>query len=126
MRDPYAILGVAKTASEAEVKSAYRKLAKKHHPDQNAKDPKAKEKFAELNSAYEILGDKKKRVQFDAGEIDADGKPKFQGFPGFGQGGARQAPGDGSRTFRWQTGGPGAPAGESFSAEDIFGDIFGS
>src|SRR5258706_13843939 len=111
MRDPYAILGVAKTASEAEVKSAYRKLAKKHHPDQNAKDPKAKEKFAELNSAYEILGDKNKRVQFDAGEIDADGKPKFQGFPGFGQGGARPARGDRSRTDRGRAAGRGRRPG---------------
>src|SRR6185295_19776290 len=104
MRDPYAILGVAKTASEAEVKAAFRKLAKKHHPEQNAKDPKAKERFSELNSAYEILGDKKKRTQFDAGEIDADGKPKFQGFEGFGQRGGQPGPGGGARNFRWSTG----------------------
>src|SRR5215475_6149039 len=88
MRDPYEVLGVSKTASEAEVKSAFRKLAKKYHPDQNKTDPKAKERFAEVNSAYEIVGDKAKRKQFDRGEIGADGKPRFQGFPGGSPGGA--------------------------------------
>src|ERR1700684_3359608 len=64
MRDPYDVLGVSKTASEAEIKSAFRKLAKKYHPDQS-KEPKAKERFAEVGSAYEILGDEKKRKGFD-------------------------------------------------------------
>ena len=82
MRDPYAVLGVAKTASATDVKSAFRKLAKKYHPDQNAEDPKAKERFAEINQAYEILGDVKKRAEFDAGVIDAAGKPRFSGGPG--------------------------------------------
>src|SRR3954469_10009349 len=86
MRDPYEVLGVKKTASEAEIKSAFRKLAKKHHPDSNQTDPKAKERFGEVNSAYEIVGDKAKRKQFDAGEIGPDGKPRFQGFEGFGFG----------------------------------------
>jgi DnaJ-class molecular chaperone len=129
MRDPYETLGVKKTASEAEIKSAYRKLAKKFHPDQNKSDPKAKERFAEINSAYEIVGDKDKRPQFDRGEIDADGKPKFQGFEGFegfGQRGAGPRPGagaGGARTFRWSTsGGDGNP----FDADDILGDIFGN
>jgi len=85
MRDPYSVLGVAKTAKPEEIKSAFRKLAKKHHPDQNKDDPKAQERFAELNQAYEIVGDKDKRGQFDRGEIDAEGKPAFQGFTG-GQG----------------------------------------
>ena len=66
MRDPYTILGVAKSADAAEIKKAYRKLAKKYHPDQS-KDPKAKERFSEANSAYEILGDEVKRGQFDRG-----------------------------------------------------------
>ncbi|HWC93871.1 MAG TPA: DnaJ domain-containing protein, partial [Pseudolabrys sp.] len=57
MRDPYQILGVSKGASEAEIKSAYRKLAKKLHPDANKHDPKAASRFAELNAAYEIVGD---------------------------------------------------------------------
>ncbi len=84
MRDPYTVLGVPKGASDSDIKSAYRRLAKKHHPDQNPNDPKAKERFAEANQAYEILGDTKKRRQFDAGEIDGDGKPKFTGFQGGG------------------------------------------
>ncbi|SJZ71853.1 DnaJ C-terminal domain-containing protein [Consotaella salsifontis] len=85
MRDPYTVLGVAKGASEKEIKSAFRKLAKKFHPDTNSSDPNAKTRFNEANQAYEILGDKEKRAQFDRGEIDAEGKPKFQGFSGFGQ-----------------------------------------
>ena len=76
MRDPYQALGVAKNASPAEIKKAYRKLAKQYHPDRNQNDPKAKEKFSEINSAYEIVGDEKKRAEFDRGEIDADGKPR--------------------------------------------------
>ena len=79
MRDPYEVLGVQKGASAAAIKSAFRKLAKKHHPDANKGDAKAADRFAELNSANEILGDEGKRKQFDRGEIDADGKPKFQG-----------------------------------------------
>jgi DnaJ-class molecular chaperone len=106
MRDPYQVLGVSKTASEAEVKSAFRKLAKKLHPDANKHDPKAATRFAELNAAYEIVGDDKKRKAFDRGEIDAEGKPRFTGgFEGFG-GGPR--PGGGAR-------GPGGAHFESFS-----------
>ena len=82
MRDPYEVLGVAKNASAKDIKSAYRKLAKKHHPDQNPNDPKAKDRFAAANQAYEIVGDEKNRAAFDRGEIDADGKPRFQGFEG--------------------------------------------
>src|SRR5258708_20119620 len=96
MRDPYDVLGVSKTASEAEIKSAFRKLAKKYHPDQS-KEPKAKDRFAEIGSAYEILGDDKKRKAFDRGEIDADGKPRAPQFEGFGFGGQ---PGAGPRDFR--------------------------
>src|SRR6059058_6133433 len=116
MRDPYEVLGVSKTASEAEVKQAFRKLAKKLHPDQNAKDPKAKERFAEINAAYEVVGDKEKRGKFDRGEIGADGKPRFQGFEGFegfGQRGARAGASAGGTRFRWSTTG----GGEPFSAE---------
>src|ERR671938_2127127 len=83
MRNPYDVLGVARTASPAEIKKAFRKAAKAHHPDRNAGDPKAKDRFAEVNAAYEILGDETKRAQFDRGEIDAEGKPRFQGFEGF-------------------------------------------
>jgi DnaJ-class molecular chaperone len=87
MRNPYDILGVPKSASDADIKKAFRKLAKQYHPDRNANDPKAKDKFSEINAAYEILGDETKRAQFDRGEIDAEGKPRFQGFAGFGGGG---------------------------------------
>jgi DnaJ-class molecular chaperone len=121
MRDPYQVLGVGRDASAADIKKAFRKLAKKYHPDQS-KEAKAKEMFAEVNDAYEILGDEEKRKQFDRGEIGADGKPKFQGFGGFGTGGAR--PGAGTSSFRWSTSDRGAAAG-GFSMEDILGDIFG-
>src|SRR3984893_18293616 len=80
MRDPYEVLGVARSASAADVKSAFRRLAKKLHPDANKHDPKAASRFAELNAAYEIVGDKDKRKAFDGGEIDAEGKPRFLGF----------------------------------------------
>src|SRR5712671_8057505 len=82
MRDPYEVLGVQRGASAAAIKSAYRKLAKKHHPDANKNDPKSAARFSEINSANEIIGDEEKRKQFDRGEIDADGKSRFQGFPG--------------------------------------------
>ena len=68
-------------APAAAIKSAYRKLAKKHHPDNNKNDPKAAARFSEINSANEIIGDEDKRKQFDRGEIDADGKPRFRVFP---------------------------------------------
>jgi DnaJ-class molecular chaperone len=98
MRDPYEILGVSKGASEADIKSAYRSLAKRLHPDANKSDPKAATRFAELNAAYEIVGDADKRKAFDRGEIDAEGKPRFQGFEGFGAqpGGGAFHPGDGA------------------------------
>src|SRR6266850_1304155 len=99
MRDPYDILGVSKGASAAEIKSAFRKRAKTLHPDANKHDPKAASRFAEINAAYEIVGDAGKRKAFDRGEIDAEGKPRFQGFEGFGAGpggGARGFGGDGS------------------------------
>ena len=125
MRNPYEVLGVKRDASAADIKSAYRKLAKKHHPDQNKTDPKAKERFAEINAAYEVVGDKDKRGQFDRGEIGADGKPRFQGFEGFGQrpgGGA----GGGGRAFRWSTsGGRGGRGEDPFNTDDIISEILG-
>ena len=82
MRDPYEILGVQKNATPAAIKSAFRRLAKKLHPDANKTDKSAATKFSELNAAYEIVGDEDKRKAFDRGEIDAEGKPRFQGFGG--------------------------------------------
>jgi DnaJ-class molecular chaperone len=107
MRDPYTVLGVSRSVSEKELKSAYRRLAKANHPDQNQSDPKAQQKFAEISAAYDFLTDKDKRGAFDRGEIDADGSPKFAGFPGGGFGGGTA----GARARAAQQGG--------FSAEDI-------
>ena len=122
MRNPYDVLGVAKGASEAEIKKAYRKLAKDFHPDRNKNDAKAKDRFAEANSAYEILGDAEKRKQFDRGEIDAEGKPRATGFEGFGGfGGGRGGNFDFENMARAQRGG-GMGSG---MGEDIFSHIFG-
>ena len=129
MRDPYTVLGVVKSASPEDVKKAYRRLAKKLHPDQNASDPKAKEKFAELNGAYEILGDADKRAKFDRGEIDAEGKPRYAGFEGFrnaGRGGAGAGAGQGGwRNFDFDMAGAGMGGRGGFDASDIFADLFG-
>ncbi len=77
-RDPYDVLGVNKTASAREIKSSFRRLAKKYHPDYNKSDPKAQEKFAEISAAYEILGDEEKRAKFDRGELGAN--DQFRGY----------------------------------------------
>src|SRR5579863_3647763 len=106
MRDPYEVLGVPRGANATAIKNAFRKLAKKHHPDANKNDPKAAARFAELNSANEIIGDPDKRKQFDRGEIDAEGKPRFQGFPGGGFGGGDpRARAGGFETHTFRTGG---------------------
>lgn len=128
MRDPYQILGVARTASEADIKKAYRRRAKDLHPDRNRDDPKAQDRFAELNGAYEIIGDEVKRKQFDAGQIDAEGKPKFQGFEGMGAGRGGRA---GGFEFHFGQGGghpfgsAGGSGGAGFDPSDIFGSLFG-
>src|ERR1700754_4983622 len=105
MRDPYEVLGVPRGANAAAIKSAYRKLAKKHHPDSNKDDPKAAARFSEINSANEILGDEDKRKQFDRGEIDAEGKPRFTGFPGGGGAGGRAGGPGGFESYTFRTGG---------------------
>jgi len=129
MRDPYEVLGVKKSASAAEIKSAFRKLAKKHHPDANKNDPKAASRFAEVNSANEIIGDEAKRKQFDSGEIDAEGKPRFQGFAGAGAGPGGFQRGfsrDGFETFSFRTGPGGGGAGPGAGGfEDILRGMFG-
>ena len=121
--DPYSTLGVARTASDADIKKAYRKLAKELHPDRNKDNPKAAERFSGVTNAYDLLQDKDKRARFNRGEIDGDGNPATP-F-GFGGGGAR--PGGGAGGFR-----PGAAGGQSFEfgsenvdVGDLFGSIFG-
>jgi len=116
MRDPYEVLGVPRGASAAAIKSAFRKLAKKHHPDSNKDDPKAAARFSEINTANEILGDEDKRKQFDRGEIDAEGKPRFTGFPGGGGAGGRAGPG-GFESYNFRSGGGGG-------FEDILNSMF--
>src|SRR6202163_53594 len=122
MRDPYEVLGVPRGASAAAIKSAYRKLAKKHHPDNNKNDPKSAARFSEINSANEIIGDEDKRKQFDRGEIDAEGKPRFQGFPGGDPRARPGSPGGGFESYTFRTGGAG-PGGAGF--EDILNSMFG-
>jgi DnaJ-class molecular chaperone len=128
MRDPYDVLGLAKSASAAEVKSAYRRLAKKYHPDQS-KEAKAKEKFAEIGSAYEIVGDEKKRAAFDRGEIDAEGKPRSQGFEGFANAGrrsrTRQGANSGFQHFDFDFGGADINRGAGIDP-DILAELFGA
>src|SRR4051794_32826257 len=126
MRDPYEVLGVQRGASAAAIKSAYRKLAKKHHPDANKNDPKAAARFSEVNAANEIIGDEKKRKQFDRGEIDAEGKPRFQGFPGGDPRGRGRGSSGGFETFSFRTGGgPGASFEGGAGFEDILKGMFG-
>lgn len=112
MADPYSTLGVAKNADEAEIKSAYRKLAKQLHPDKNKDNPKASEKFSDVTKAYDLLSDKTKRAQFDRGEIDGEGNPAMP----FGYGGGGGFRGD-------QRSGPGGFSGFGNESSD-FGDIF--
>lgn len=121
MRDPYDVLGVKRDAGEGDVKKAFRKLAKQFHPDSNPNDAKAKEKFAEISSAYDLLSDKGKRSQFDRGEIDAEGKPRFSGFAGSARGGEQYSWGQGG--FRR---GRGQEADSTADPADIFADLFGS
>ena len=138
MRDPYEVLGVGRKASADEIKKSFRKLAKKHHPDSNKGEPMASARFNEINTAYEILGEEKKRKAFDAGEIDAEGKPKGFNFDprqqgGFNPGNFRQGPG-GETIFESFSYGPGgfqrgARRGgarqQQGGFEDILSSIFG-
>lgn len=107
--DPYKELGVARTASKAEIRKAFHKLAKELHPDRNPGDKAAEERFKRVTAAFDLLGDEEKRAKFDRGEIDADGREQFRG-------------GFGGRTG----GNPGGPSGrfEGADLDDIF-DIFG-
>lgn len=118
--DPYTTLGVSRGASEKDIKSAYRKLAKELHPDTNKDNPAAAARFNDVTRAYDLLSDKTKRAQFDRGEIDAEGNPAHPfGGGGFGGGGYGGGPG-GQRGF-----GGGFGAEDGIDLEDIFGGIFG-
>jgi DnaJ-class molecular chaperone len=120
MRDPYEVLGVPKSASEAEIKKAFRNLAKKHHPDTHSGDAGAKKRFQEISAAYDIVGDKDKRAKFDRGEIDAGGNPR-----GFDPRGGVDPRGGGARDFHFTWGDQEGQAAEGFQAEDIFSELFG-
>jgi DnaJ-class molecular chaperone len=134
MRNPYEVLGVSGKASPDEIKRAFRKLAKKHHPDANKDDPKAAARFSEINGAYEIVGDEDKRKAFDRGEIDAEGKPRFQEFEGFGgRPGGRGRSGPGAPHFESFTFGSGGARRSTHSSggfgggfDDILSGLFGS
>ena len=109
MADPYSILGVSKGADDKAIKLAYRKLAKELHPDKNKDNPKASERFSEVTQAYDLLSDPKKRGQYDRGEIDENGQPRFAGNPFGGGSGYSQ----------------GGPAGGNFGSGGIdLGDYF--
>ncbi|MEJ6010338.1 DnaJ C-terminal domain-containing protein [Novosphingobium aquae] len=120
MADPYAILGVARNASEKDIKSAYRKLAKELHPDRNTDNPKAAERFSEVTNAYDLLSDATKRAQFDRGEIDGDGNPAN---PFAGMGGGYGGGGGGGNPF----GGGGFSGGgaDGIDLSDLFDGLFG-
>lgn len=120
MADPYSTLGVARDASEADIKKAYRKLAKELHPDRNKGNPNASERFSQVTSAYDLLTDKEKRARFDRGEIDGDGNPASPFGAGFGGGGRPGAGGNGGfRAQNFDFGGEGA------DMSDIFEGLFG-
>ena len=128
MRDPYEVLGVPKAANEAEIKKAFRGLAKKHHPDKHAGDAGAQKKFQEISAAYDILGDKEKRAQFDAGAIGNDGNAK--GFDPRQGGGFRQGSpfgfgaGGGNKDFHFSFD-DAAQSGSGSPFEDIFASMMG-
>lgn len=131
MSDPYSTLGVARGASEKDIKSAYRKLAKELHPDRNADNPKAAERFSKVTQAYDLLSDKDKRARFDRGEIDAEGNPAnpFAGMGGMG--GGFNGGGSGSGGFGGRGGGfrpedlQGMGGPEGVDLGDLFEGLFG-
>ena len=123
MADPYSTLGVARDASEKDIKSAYRKLAKELHPDRNADNPKAAERFSQVTQAYDLLSDKDKRARFDRGEIDGDGNPAnpFAGQGGFPGGGFGGGPGGQFRPEDLQ----GMGGADGIDLGDLFEGLFG-
>jgi DnaJ-class molecular chaperone len=125
--DLYQRLGIQRGASEAEIKKAYRSLAKQLHPDRNQDNPQAAKRFGEVTQAYDLLSDKDKRARYDRGEIDEDGNPKMPfgggGFPGGGFPGGGQRPG-GAGFENFDFGGAGGGA-EGVDLSDLFEGLFG-
>lgn len=119
--DLYQRLGIQRGASDAEIKKAYRSLAKQLHPDRNKDNPKAAERFSQVTAAYDLLSDKDKRAQYDRGEIDENGNPKMPFGAGFGGGGAGPRPGQGGFDG-FQGGFAGA---ETADLSDLFEGLFG-
>lgn len=126
MRSPYDVLGVKPSASEGEIRKAFRKLAKQCHPDLRPDDAAAEARFKDINAAYDLLSDPARRARFDRGEIDAEGNPRHeQAFHGAGGGPFRGAGGANARGFRFDFGGSGTEdLGDVFS--HLFGERFGA
>ena len=121
--DLYQRLGLKRGATEAEIKKAYRSLAKQLHPDRNKDNPNASKRFSEVTAAYDLLSDKDKRAQYDRGEIDEDGNPKMPFGGGYGgySGGARGPQGGGPQGFEnFNFGGA-----EGADLSDLFEGLFG-
>lgn len=117
VKDPYLVLGVARTASDDEIKKAYRALARELHPDLNPGDAKAESRFKDISAAYDFLSDPAKRAQFDAGEIDASGTPKRRAWRSRSGSGAGPGAGPGS--------GPrGGFGGFGENVDDILAELF--
>jgi DnaJ-class molecular chaperone len=123
--DLYARLGVKRGADDAEIKKAYRSLAKQLHPDRNKDNPKAAERFAQVTSAYDLLSDKDKRARYDRGEIDEEGNPKMPFGGGFGGGGSYGGPrpGGGGSQGGFE-GFPNGFGGETADLSDLFEGLF--
>jgi DnaJ-class molecular chaperone len=120
--DLYQRLGLKRGASEAEIKKAYRSLAKQLHPDRNTDNPKAAERFSQITAAYDLLSDKDKRARYDRGEIDEDGNPKMPfggGFGGYSPGAGGPQPGaQGFENFNFG-------GAETADLSDLFEGLFG-
>lgn len=121
-KNPYQVLGLSQSARDGDIRSAFRKLAKKYHPDRNPDDKKSEERFKEVAAAFDIIGDADRRKRFDRGEIDADGRERgYAGAGGFSGWGSANA-GAGGQAAGGPTGGP---TGGFDDLGDIFADLFG-
>ena len=124
--DLYQRLGIQRGASEADIKKAYRSLAKQLHPDRNKDNPNAAKRFSEVTAAYDLLSDKSKRARYDRGEIDEDGNPKMPfggGFGGGRSGGYSQSEGN---PFEGFPGGGFSGGADTADLSDLFEGIFQS